>query len=196
MPVGFTEEEQKDIKERLFRAGIKLIRKLGVQRTTIDKLTKECKIAKGSFYLFYSSKEEYFMALAAYTGIQAEKMLQDRLAGRPQMSTAEFFEFFREYIYSDYDLMGSMNFRDFIWLKEHMSDYRLFEPDRQMEDMRQWLCLLSDVRPDIDIGTVVNLIKSIYAMREHRDTMVMDSLDRSIDIVLRALEQYISGKEI
>lgn len=194
MPIGFTDEEQKEIKEKLFYAGIELIRELGVQRTTVDKLTKKCGIAKGSFYLFYSSKEEYLMALAAFTSEKTSEMLEKKLAGRKQMSTAEFFEFFREYLYSDLDLMGNLGINDFLWLKEHMSDYHLFDPDEQMITMKQWLDLMYDANTDIDIGAVVNLIKAIYAMREHRDTLVESSLDNSIDILLKALERYVSGK--
>lgn len=67
-------------------------------------------------------------------------------------------------------------------------------PVNQMETARTWLSLISDTRENIDYGTVVNLIKSIYAMREHRDTMVKESLDNSIEMVLRLLEIYISGK--
>lgn len=194
MPIGFTDEEQKAIKEKLFYAGIELIRELGVQRTTVDKLTKKCGIAKGSFYLFYSSKEEYLMALAAFTSEKTSEMLEKKLAGRKQMSTAEFFEFFKEYLYSDLDLMGNLRINDFLWLKEHMSDYHLFDPDEQMITMKQWLDLMYDANADIDIGAVVNLIKAIYAMREHRDTLVESSLDNSIDILLKALERYVSGE--
>lgn len=43
-------------------------------------------------------------------------------------------------------------------------------------------------------GTVVNLIKSIYAMREHRAALVEESLDNGIEMVLRMLEIYVSGK--
>lgn len=194
MPTGFTKEQQETIKEKLFIAGIKLIRELGVQRTTVDKLTKKCGIAKGSFYLFYSSKEEYLLALSEYANAKMQDMLLKKLSGRKQMTTKEFFEFYREYLYSDYDLMGSMNIDDFLWLKQHMADYHLFDPSLQIITLKQWLKLMSDARKDIDPGTVVNLIKSIYAMREHRDTLIEASLDNSIEIVLRTLEIYISGK--
>lgn len=194
MPTGFTKEQQETIKEKLFIAGIKLIREWGVQRTTVDKLTKKCGIAKGSFYLFYSSKEEYLLALSEYANAKMQDMLLKKLSGRKQMTTKEFFEFYREYLYSDYDLMGSMNIDDFLWLKQHMADYHLFDPSLQIITLKQWLKLMSDARKDIDPGTVVNLIKSIYAMREHRDTLIEASLDNSIEIVLRTLEIYISGK--
>lgn len=193
MPTGFTEDEQQKIKEALFRAGIRLIRKYGVQRTTVDKLTKECGIAKGSFYLFYSSKEEYLAALSNYTGMKCQEMLLRKLAGRKQMTTREFFEFFREYIYSDYDLMGSMTIDDFLWLKSHMSEQHFFDPARLTLVMQGFMDLISDKRDSVDPGVVTNLVKSIYAMREHRDTFVADALDDSIDLILQTLAEYISG---
>lgn len=71
----------------------------------------------------------------------------------------------------------------------------LFNPVDQMETVKTWLSLISDAREDIDCGTVVNLIKSIYAMREHRDTLVEESLERSIEMILRLLEAYISKSD-
>lgn len=193
MPTGFTEDEQQKIKEALFRAGIRLIRKYGVQRTTVDKLTKECGIAKGSFYLFYSSKEEYLVALSNYTGMKCQEMLLGKLAGRKQMTTREFFEFFREYIYSDYDLMGSMTIDDFLWIKSHMAEQQFFDPSRITLIMQYFIDLISDKTDDINPGVVTNLVKSIYAMREHRDTFVADALDDSIELILQTLAEYISG---
>ena len=194
MPVSFTKEQQEEIREQLFHAGIRLSRALGVQRMTVSKLTASCGIAKGSFYSFYESKEEFIMALAAWADRKTEEMLNRKLAGRGQMTTHEFFEFFREFLYSEYDLMNGLTVEDFYWLKTHMAKADVFNPVNQMETARTWLSLISDTRENIDYGTVVNLIKSIYAMREHRDTMVEKSLDNSIEMVLRLLEIYISGK--
>lgn len=193
MPTGFTEDEQEKIKEALFLAGIRLIRKYGVQRTTVDKLTKECGIAKGSFYLFYSSKEEYLVALSNYTGMKCQEMLLRKLAGRKQMTAKEFFEFFREYIYSDYDLMGSMTIDDFLWIKSHMSEQHFFDPARITLIMQYFMDLISDKKDDVNPGVVTNLVKSIYAMREHRDTFVAEALDDSIELILQMLAEYISG---
>lgn len=194
MPVGFTEKQQEEIREQLFAAGIRLIRELGMKRTTVDKLTKECGIAKGSFYLFYSSKEEFLMALVQYTSAKTAEMLQSKLAGRQQMTVKEFFDFFREYLYSDYDLMGTLTIDDFFWLKEHMEEYHLFDPAEQMKSLKGWMALLSDARKDADPGVVFNLIKCIYAMREHRDAMIQESLDASVDELLRTMERYLCEK--
>lgn len=194
MPAAFTEEQQEEIREQLFHEGIRLSRELGVQRMTVSKLTAACGIAKGSFYSFYESKEEFILALAEWANRNTEEMLCRKLAGRAQMSAHEFFEFFREFLYSEYDLMNGLTVDDFFWLKTHMADADLFNPKAQQETVRLWLSLIFDVREGVDCGTVVNLIKSIYAMREHRANLVEESLDDSIEMVLRLLEVYISGE--
>ena len=51
--------------------------------------------------------------------------------------------------------------------------------------------MMSDARKDVDHGVVANLIKSIYAMRESRATMVESALDDTISIMLRTIENYI-----
>lgn len=193
MPTGFTQEQQEAIREQLFTAGIQLIAQYGLQRTTINKLTQKCGIAKGSFYLFYASKEDYILALSEYTAKKTGQMLQQRLAGRTQMPAREFFAFYKEYLYSDYDLMGKMDLNDFLWLKEHLANQQVFDPQKQSAAFAQWMSLISDARPDFDLGVVINLLKCIYAMREHRDTLVEASLDASIDMILKTVEIYVSG---
>ncbi|MCM1023733.1 MAG: TetR/AcrR family transcriptional regulator [Prevotella sp.] len=194
MPISFTAEQQREIREKLFHEGIKLFKKYGVQRTTVSKLTAACGIAKGSFYSFYDSKDEFILALARWADGKTEEMLAEKLKGRKQISAREFFEFFREFLYSEYDLMNGLTAEDFLWLKNHTRAAELFDPNSQIKDMAAWLALISDVRDGVDPGIAVNLIKSVYAMREHRETLVQTSLDDSIEIIIRALEIYISGK--
>lgn len=44
-------------------------------------------------------------------------------------------EFFREYLYSEYDLMNGLTIDDFLWLKTHMADAGLFNPVNQLESV-------------------------------------------------------------
>lgn len=48
MLIPFTREQQEEIRERIFHAGIRLSRTLGIQRMTVSRLTSACGIAKGS----------------------------------------------------------------------------------------------------------------------------------------------------
>ena len=194
MPTAFTDEELEHIRSALIQAGIRLSKELGLQKMSVEKLTAAVGIAKGSFYMFFGSKEDFILEVAEYTGAQTQKMLLSRLNGRRKMSAHEFMEFFSEYLHSDFDLMNGLTVEDFIWLKKHIKKQVLFDPDEQIKTAELWLSLINDVRPGVDAGTFVNLIKSIYAIREHSDTMVKASMESSVQVLLRTIEVYVSGK--
>jgi AcrR family transcriptional regulator len=194
VPTAFTDEELEHIRSALIQAGIRLSKELGLQKMSVEKLTAAVGIAKGSFYMFFGSKENFILEVAEYTGAQTQKMLLSRLNGRRKMSAHEFMEFFSEYLHSDFDLMNGLTVEDFFWLKKHIKKQVLFDPDEQIKTAELWLSLINDVRPGADAGTFVNLIKSIYAIREHGDTMVKASMESSVQVLLRTIEVYVSGK--
>lgn len=194
MPTAFTDEELEHIRSALIQAGIRLSKELGLQKMSVEKLTAAVGIAKGSFYMFFGSKEDFILEVAEYTGAQTQKMLLSRLNGRRKMSAHEFMEFFSEYLHSDFDLMNGLTVEDFFWLKKHIKKQVLFDPDEQIKTAELWLSLINDVRPGVDAGAFVNLIKSIYAIREHGDTMVKASMESSVQVLLRTIEVYVSGK--
>ena len=194
MPIAFTEEEMTKLRHELILAGIRLSRELGLQRMSVEKITSAVEIAKGSFYIFFDSKEDFILEIADHANRETEKMLLAALNGRRQMSAHEFISFFNTYIHSDYDLMGGLTVNDFFWLQKHIKKQDLFDPDAQLKTAQLWLSLINDVRDGVDVGTFINLIKSIYAIREHSDTMVKSSIENSIQVILRTIEIYISGK--
>lgn len=57
MPKAYTEEEKKQIKERLKEEALACMSQYGIRKTTVDEIVKRVNIPKGTFYLFYGSKE-------------------------------------------------------------------------------------------------------------------------------------------
>lgn len=194
MSAAFTIEQQDNIRVQLFETGIRLMNEVGVQHMTISKLTSAAGIAKGSFYSFFESKEDFIMKLCGYAGEKTQDMFLKHMHGKSSMNTHEYMDFLRDYMKSEYDLLRGMTVEDFVWIKAHMKDAKPFEPTVLAHTMQTFFQYVSDVRTDIDIGIVVNLIKGVYGMRENRETLIETSLDNSIEIMLRALEIYISGK--
>jgi len=60
MPRAFTEAERETIRERLITAGRKLFSRYGLKKTTVEELSHAAGIAKGTFYLFFPSKEALY----------------------------------------------------------------------------------------------------------------------------------------
>ncbi|MEA4869997.1 MAG: TetR/AcrR family transcriptional regulator [Christensenella sp.] len=57
MPKTFSENERAYIKERLMEEAAKCLAQYGIRKTTVDELVRRINIPKGTFYLFYESKE-------------------------------------------------------------------------------------------------------------------------------------------
>ena len=63
MPKIYTEKEKENIKKALKREAGKCLALYGVRKTTVDELVRRVDIPKGTFYLFYESKEALFFDL-------------------------------------------------------------------------------------------------------------------------------------
>jgi len=60
MPKTFSDSERTYIKERLMEEAKQCLAVYGIRKTTVDELVRRVRIPKGTFYLFYKSKELLF----------------------------------------------------------------------------------------------------------------------------------------
>lgn len=61
MAKGFSEREKETIRQKLMDAAEMCWGKYGLKKTSVDELVLMVNISKGSFYLFYPTKEHLFM---------------------------------------------------------------------------------------------------------------------------------------
>lgn len=76
MPKAYSQKEKDYIRARLQETAAELMARYGIRRTTVDELVREVNIPKGTFYLFYSSKEEllYEVLMKEHESIETELM--------------------------------------------------------------------------------------------------------------------------
>lgn len=77
MAKGFNEREKETIREKLMDAAEVCWSRYGLKKTSVDELVAMASISKGSFYLFYPSKEHLFMD--AFERI--DRRIKERLFG-------------------------------------------------------------------------------------------------------------------
>lgn len=70
MPKSFSEKERAAIVTELRKAAVESMQQYGVKKTTVDSLAAKAKIPKGTFYLFYKSKE--LLLFDALTQVNAQ----------------------------------------------------------------------------------------------------------------------------
>ena len=105
MPKTLTENERTYIKLRLKTETEKSLATYGIRKTTIDELVKRVGIPKGTFYLFYESKEQLlFEVIMDFDREAQEKLLQEvaALPGVPDVDefTDTILRFYRRIAHS------------------------------------------------------------------------------------------------
>ena len=76
-------DEQKSAKRRgMIQAATALFAKKGHHRTTVDEITKEAGVAKGTFYLYFRDKEE-LLKLVMQELLEKHKLAYEVLGATP-----------------------------------------------------------------------------------------------------------------
>jgi AcrR family transcriptional regulator len=84
MTRAFNERERKIIRQRLIDKGRESFGTFGLKKTNIDSLAQAVGISKGSFYAFFSSKEElYLEIIEAEEGSFREQVMAKVLSEQP-----------------------------------------------------------------------------------------------------------------
>ncbi len=93
MPKTFSESEKAMIKQRLMEEAKQCLTQYGVRKTTVDELVKRVHIPKGTFYLFYDSKELlFFDVLSAFHDEMNDKLLAELAAAKGGMDAVQLTE--------------------------------------------------------------------------------------------------------
>jgi AcrR family transcriptional regulator len=79
MVKGFTDQEKEMIMTKLIEEGKQQFIAMGVKKTSIAQLTKAAGIAQGSFYQFFSSKEELFFTILELEEAQIKQKLLEKI---------------------------------------------------------------------------------------------------------------------
>jgi len=79
MPKTFTDNEREYIKKKLIEEARHCLKLYGVRKTTVDELVKRANIPKGTFYLFYESKELLFYEVLCLSHDELHADLMRRL---------------------------------------------------------------------------------------------------------------------
>lgn len=80
MPRAFKPTERSHIEARLLETGRALFERQGLRKTNVAELAAAAGIGKGSFYLFYPSKEDLFMAISDRFEVQVKSAFLAELA--------------------------------------------------------------------------------------------------------------------
>jgi hypothetical protein len=191
MAVAFTKEQRDEIQCKLIEAGFELSSTIGFKKMTIARITEAAGVSVGSFYIFYDSKESFAKALIGEMEARSMSKLTALLSSGGTITVKEFLDWYRDYYRTENNFLLKIRLEDWIWLKTHITDGTYFESGKDTDRITKILPYITGIRKDIDLGIVINFIKSIYAIYQNRETFFEESLQRNVDLIFDTIYRYV-----
>lgn len=168
MPANFTEEERKEIKERLIALGYDLIREMGLKKMKVSTIAERADIATGTFYHFFASKEAYVEALIEAQNEEWQKKLALEPQNGGKLTLEQAVRWFRDSFRPENNILMELTFDDWVWLKSHRTEDGMFSTLHDEREAKRYLAYVDGIRPDLDVRVIINFFKTIYSMAQNR----------------------------
>ena len=192
MPVRvFSEEEKKEIKAKMFEAGISLIKEYGLTHASVTKITDAAGIGKSTFYNFFESKELFIIALIRYEREKAMKMIEEHLAGRERMTREEGKKLLHMIIYHQDSIYQYLTEEDVKNLYPAMEKAGFIEADLNSDTPQYLLNIIEGTRVDADPKVFVNFLRMMALCVSQKDALHQEVLDQNIEMIFDKMFEYI-----
>lgn len=191
MPKCYSEQEKEYIKNRLQKEAAKCLAKYGIRRTTVDELVKRVKIPKGTFYLFYESKEQLLFEVILEQHEQVEQELFAAMQSLEQTSitcdtvTDVLFLFYKKA--EEMPILNMIQSGEvellFRKLPPAVVEQHLKEDDSMVEKVFGVL----SVKKEVDAKAVSAAFHAIYYATLHKEEIGEKNYDEALRLLIRGL---------
>ena len=199
---GFSDEERERIRRELIQAGRRLFAKHGLEKTTIEDLTDDVDIGTSTFYRFYDSKEELYIAVLKDTGEDVYRRMSEADftdSDDPQEAIEGFLRFVVEEIERNpLARQITVDQETRRKLQDHMSDQ---EREAKNEADRRLIRTVTD--PFVEKGqlhgedpeTVAEAVAAVPYLTLHRDEIGGERYPEVMDFIIETFAQGLSDND-
>lgn len=195
MPKAFSEQEKTQIKAALQEQAKRCLSLYGVKKTTVDELVKGANIPKGTFYLFYESKEMLLFEVLQSLHDQMQNALTGALSEKNLTSeklTDILFSLFQQA--EKTDLLKLLTSGEVQQLMRKLPESVL--KNHEKEDTKRTEQLFSRLGlPPNKIGEITAALRAIFLCSLHR-AEVGEFFDGAIRLIIFGVAKEIFGERI
>ena len=192
MPKIFDEETREDIRSQMLDNGFSLIKRFGLKKTTIEDVTRSSGVAKGTFYNFFKTKEEFVFQIVIYKRRLVKARYTEMVAENGNVVDRRLL---REMLYfiinGEYNLITYLNRDDMAMLAARWPKEYLVNAEND-EQMLIWILEHApQKRGSCDWRVFSNIYKIVAMGLAERDKLHRDALDATIDQFVDRLVDYV-----
>lgn len=191
MPKCYSERERAYILQRLKEEAGKCIAQYGIRRTTVDEIVKRVKIPKGTFYLFYQSKELLLFEAILEQHDLIERKLYESVSGidlsavTADQLTDIIFGFFK--MSAEMPVLKVLNSDEIELLARKLPQEVLEQHLGDDNAMTEKVLSLLPVKPGVDFQVFTAAFRSLYFSTLHREEIGEENYDEALRLLIYGL---------
>ena len=195
MPKSFSEQEREYIRQRLKEEAAKCLAQYGVRRTTVDEIVKRVNIPKGTFYLFYKSKELLLFEVIQEQQKNVNLELYQAFSDIADMElsaeklTDMIFEFYKK---TEKMLVLKLSDAGEIELLKRKLPQEIVDEHLQNDtDMIEKMIAIFNVKKEVDIKVISAAFHAIYYATLHKADIGEEQYDKALQVLIYGIVTQI-----
>lgn len=191
MPRAFNERERNLIKERIRKAAASLMIRNGVRHTTIDAIVKSAMIPKGTFYLFYATKEELLFEVLENEHEKMEKSILEQISKvnpstiNPDSAIELIYSFYK--MVDEHPLLATISREDVTLISQRLPEERISKHLEEDRNMSAKLMRFLPLKDGITVETVSSSLHAIYFTMLHLKETADDKSEELLKFIIRGI---------
>ncbi|WP_026518294.1 TetR/AcrR family transcriptional regulator [Butyrivibrio sp. MC2021] len=195
MPKSYSDQEKEYIVRRLKEEAAKCLAQYGVRRTTVDELVKRVNIPKGTFYLFYKSKElllfEVIQDLHEAINNELATALS-QMADQPitaEVLTELVFEFFKKT--EEMPILKLMDSGEVELLVRKLPPEVVAAHYQDDTDTIEQMFSMFPMKKKVDVKVVSAAFHAVYFATLHKDEIGAEHYDEALKLMIYGILKQI-----
>lgn len=200
MPKKFTEQERAWIHQKLLNEGRRSFEAVGLKKTSVEELTKAAGISQGSFYLFYSSKEELFFEILQQDETRIRNTMLESFSSDEVVTKEGIKQFLLQsfQLMDESPLLRQMSVQGELEalirkLPQQLIDKNFVEDKASMMPVIEaWQAqgILSGVEPDL----IVSLFQALVLLTLHKEQIGEELFPATMELLVDIIAQGIISR--
>lgn len=193
MPKRYSDQERAYIKKRLKEEAAACMGQFGIRRTTVDEIVKRVNIPKGTFYLFYPSKELLLFEVIQEQHALVNQKLYQELSGLVETDlsaekiTDVIFEFYK--LTEEMPVFRLMDSGEIELLVRKLPQ-EVVEAHLQEDTIPELFSLLP-VKKDVDIPVLSTALHAIYYATLHKKEIGEAQYEQALRLLIHGVVTQI-----
>lgn len=191
MPQIFDEEKRSALREQMLKNGFELIKRYGYKKTSVEDVTKMSGISKGTFYNFFTTKEEFVHEIIVHKRVCIKNEFQKSLDKRGYLHRTSFKKYLEKIVFNDNNLFAYLNEDEIAilntrWPKEY------FINDTNDEKTSTWiLSHITGLSPKCDWRIFANYMKAIAIIQANSQKLIQEVYTETLNCLIENVLDYV-----